>query len=491
MSERVLIIGGGLGGLFSGAILAKEGMEVTVLEKNASIGGGMQSFTRFGEVFDTGMHVLGGLQEGGNVRRLCQFLGIWDKVHVRAVPSECSERIFFAEDGRSYEIASGREGFVASLARHFPVQRDCLVHYVEALYRIVDEMDLFHLRPSADNIPKHSEEFGMPADAFIAKYISDRRLRQVVAYVNSLYGGRADETPAFVHAAISVLHINGTYRFAGGSHLFAETLADVIKDNGGRVIAGDGVCQVCTEGRRVTGVMTEKGRRIDADYYISDVHPCTLLSLMDDPKAFPKAYRTRLNEIPGSYSSFLLYLKLKPECFPYLDYTGYYIEEYDKIWDCADATCFLYMTPPEISQGKFSRKMIIASPMQWEEVSRWEETAVGHRGSKYEAWKQAQAEVLLRAMEKMFPGFRSQVEAVNAASPLTIRDYFGNKEGAMYGFAKDCRHLELSQVPVVTKIPNLLLTGQCVNLHGFCGVPLTAISTCEAILGKNYVLNKI
>ena len=94
-------------------------------------------------------------------------------------------------------------------------------------------------------------------------------------------------------------------------------------------------------------------------------------------------------------------------------------------------------------------------------------------------------------MEKMFPGFRSQVEAVNAASPLTIRDYFGNKEGAMYGFAKDCRHMELSQVPVVTKIPNLLLTGQCVNLHGFCGVPLTAISTCEAILGKNYVLNKI
>ena len=69
MSERVLIIGGGLGGLFSGAILAKEGMEVTVLEKNVSIGGGLQSFTRFGEVFDTGMHVLGGLQEGGNIRR--------------------------------------------------------------------------------------------------------------------------------------------------------------------------------------------------------------------------------------------------------------------------------------------------------------------------------------------------------------------------------------------------------------------------------------
>ena len=39
MKQRVLIIGGGLGGLFSGAILAKEGLEVTVLEKNKIIVG--------------------------------------------------------------------------------------------------------------------------------------------------------------------------------------------------------------------------------------------------------------------------------------------------------------------------------------------------------------------------------------------------------------------------------------------------------------------
>jgi hypothetical protein len=28
-------------------------------------------------------------------------------------------------------------------------------------------------------------------------------------------------------------------------------------------------------------------------------------------------------------------------------------------------------------------------------------------------------------------------------------------------------------------------------LHGFCGVPLTAIKTCEAILGMNYIIDKI
>ena len=236
MAKRVLIIGGGLGGLFCGAILAKEGLQVTILEKNATIGGGLQSFTRFGEAFDTGMHVVGGLQEGGNIRRLCKWLGIWDKVHVRAIPSECTDRLYFAEDKQYYDVASSKEGFVDSLSKHFPNQRDNLKAYVEAMYRLVDEMDLFHLRPSTRDIFSHSEEFVMPADAFIRKYISDEKLQQIVAYVNPLYGGRKDMTPAFIHATISVLHINGMNRFAGGSQLFAETLCDVIKEHGGQVI---------------------------------------------------------------------------------------------------------------------------------------------------------------------------------------------------------------------------------------------------------------
>ena len=493
---KVVIIGGGLGGLFSGAILAKEGMEVTVLEKNARIGGGLQSFTRFGEVFDTGMHVVGGLQEGGNIRRLCQYLGIWDKVHVRAVPSECSDLLYVAEDRRSYRIASGREQFVASLSGYFPHQRNNLTAYVEAMYRIVDEMDLFHLRPSTSDTFSHSEEFLMAADKFIARYITDERLQRIVAYVSPLYGGRADMTPAYVHATISMLHINGPCRFAGGSQLFAETLADFIRDCGGQVLASEEVRHIHTEGRNITGVTTSSGRCFTADCYISGIHPCALLPLLDEPTALPKAYRSRLQEIPSTPSAFLLYLKLKPQTFRYLDYTGYYMLGYDKVWEAGlqpspQANGFLYMTPPDIDQGPFSCKMIIVSPMSWQEVRRWEDSTLGHREADYEKWKQANAELLLAGMEEMFPGFRDCIEDMNTASPLTIRDYYGSKEGAMFGYAKDWKNLALSQVPVVTKIPNLLLTGQCNRLHGFCGVSLTAISTCEAILGRNAMIEKI
>ena len=65
--QTVIIIGGGLGGLFTGALLAKEGYAVTVIEKNSMIGGGLQTFSRGGITFETGMHTLGGLRPGGSV----------------------------------------------------------------------------------------------------------------------------------------------------------------------------------------------------------------------------------------------------------------------------------------------------------------------------------------------------------------------------------------------------------------------------------------
>ena len=51
--------------------------------------------------------------------------------------------------------------------------------------------------------------------------------------------------------------------------------------------------------------------------------------------------------------------------------------------------------------------------------------------------------------------------------------------------------MTLSQLPVATKVRNLLLTGQNINLHGICGVPLTAIETAEALAGRGVIVRKI
>ena len=495
MTSSIVIIGGGLGGLFTGALLAKEGQQVTVLEKNATAGGGLQSFRRYGASFDTGMHVIGGMQPGGSIRRICQFLGIADKARLMDVDDDCTDSLYFAEDHATYRIAKGRQGFVESLAAYFPEERQRLQTYVDAVYAMTDDLAMFNLRPTDELFPQRSADFMMAADAFVAKYIRHPRLRSVVAYMNPLYGGRKDQTPAFVHAIITTLYINGASRFVGGSQKFADLLADVIRQHGGQVLTRQEVDHIDVADRRVTGVTTRDGRQWQADWYVSAIHPCTLLRLMP-PTAFTKAYRDRLNSIPNAYSAFSVYIKLKPGTFPYINHSEYYMSRYDEMWNFGEPhdqwpLGFLFMTPPADQQGPYAATVLITAPMLYSETLPWEHTVSGRRGAAYEAWKEEKKRQLMAGIEAMHPGFAACVDKIVTASPLTIRDFFGVKEGSLCGYSKDYKNIALSQVPVVTKVKNLLLTGQCNNLHGFCGVPLTAISTAEVILGHNAILNQL
>lgn len=498
MKHDIIIIGAGLGGLWTGAMLAKEGCHVTILEKNGTIGGGLQNFRRFGESFDTGMHVIGGMNEGGNIRRMCDYLGITPKIRIKHVDDDCTDLLYFAEDKKHYKIAKGKTGFVDSLASYFPKERENLCRYVDAVFNITENLDLFCLRPSEGRMnlfTDHSEEFLLSADNFIANYVTDEKLRSVLAYMNPLYGGRGGQTPAYVHAIISTIYIQGASRFVGGSQHFADILAEVITQNGGRVIPGDAVEWIEVNDKMVDFVRTRKDSEYKADYYISAIHPCSLLKLMDG-KCFTKAYRQRLDGLQNAYSAFSIYIKFKKNKFPYVNHSVYYMTEYSKIWNFGNNDSqwplgFLFMTPPDSNDDKYASKALVTAPMSFDVARQWENTSVGKRGTDYEKWKQERQDELMILIEELYPGFNEMVDKVISASPLTIRDFYGVKEGTISGFSKDCNNITESQVPVVTKVRNLLLTGQNNSLHGFCGVPLTAINTSEAILGTNYIINKI
>jgi all-trans-retinol 13,14-reductase len=135
--------------------------------------------------------------------------------------------------------------------------------------------------------------------------------------------------------------------------------------------------------------------------------------------------------------------------------------------------------------------MIVNCLMPFSAVRQWENTTVGHRGSDYEQWKQQLVERVFWRLEQLHPGIRQCVDEFWSSSPLTIRDFFGQPEGALYGVRKDCQNIMLSQLPIWTKVKNLLLTGQNINLHGICGVPLTAVNTVEALVGQNKLIEKI
>lgn len=496
MKEKILIIGGGVGGLFTGAILAKEGHIVTVLEKNPTIGGGLQTFKYKGETFETGMHVLGGFQPGGTLNKICNYLGILDQLDIQPEDEDSFASITYLSEKKTYRMGSGRERFIEQLAKEFPSQRDNLTAYINELYSLADEVDLFYLRKGSDRIFSHSERFFWAADELISHFIDDKRLRDLLGFMNPMYGGMAHHTPAYIHALINVLYIEGSSRFVGGSQQLADALEKIICNAGGEVLRNKMVSEIKIEDRTVQYVETTDSSKYRADRYISAIHPCALLKLTDE-KAFPKSYRDRLNDIPNVYSAFTVYIIFKKDKFPFVNHTCYIQQDYGQVWTHGTydgkewPRGFMFFTPAEKKQGEYAHKMIINSLMSFDSVRKWEDTTVGHRGADYLEWKQQHLEQVLNRMTEFYPEFRDTIDVCFASSPLTIRDFYNEKEGALYGFRKDCQNMALSQVSIYTKVSNLLLTGQNINLHGICGVPLTAINTAEAIVGEDVIIDKI
>lgn len=494
-NDDIIIIGGGLGGLFCGALLSKFGHRVTVLEKNAIPGGGLQMFARDGVAFETGMHILGGMRHGGSINRICEFLGLAGKIKLRHTDADCMDSITFLSDGKTYRIPEGREAYTEYLCREFPHESDGIRKYVDKIYSLANEVDLFYMRPGNDSIFMHSEEFMWAADELISHFVTDPRLHDVLAYMNPMYGGMKGHTPAYIHALINVLYINGPDRFEGGSLQMALALKDVIASAGGQVLTRERVTAIDVGNRMVNAVRTETGKVFTAKHYISAIHPCAMLDITT-PGAFPKSYRERVRAIPNTYSAFSLYIIFHDNAFPYFNHTLYYQSDYGQIWEHSRFDSdwprgFMYMTPADAKQGLWASKMIVNCIMDYAQVSQWEHTVTGQRGSEYEQWKARLIEKVLDRLETLHTGFRKTVKSVYASSPLTIRDFYNQKNGALYGLRKDCKNIVFSQVPIHTKVGNLLLTGQNINLHGICGTPLTAINTAEAIVGNNVIVNAI
>ena len=98
---------------------------------------------------------------------------------------------------------------------------------------------------------------------------------------------------------------------------------------------------------------------------------------------------------------------------------------------------------------------------------------------------------MLDKVEERFPGIRNCIKTYYTSTPLSYRDYIGNDDGNLYGAVKDYQDPLATLISPKTKIPNLFLTGQSLNLHGILGTAISGLITSAALMGKNDFIEKI
>ncbi|PLX10377.1 MAG: hypothetical protein C0597_16860, partial [Marinilabiliales bacterium] len=246
---------------------------------------------------------------------------------------------------------------------------------------------------------------------------------------------------------------------------------------------------------KVDSTVLINGEIIQADYFISAIHPSITLE-MTDTKLLRKSYRTRINEIEETMSVFSIYISLKPGRFEYLNYNYYHFNN-STVWSVPNYNPkkwpqeFLFLTLPSSNSKKYAETATAMTYMDYEEVRKWEKSGIGKRGNDYEEFKKQKAEILISQIDNQFPGFRSSINNYYTSTPLSMQAYTGTKHGSMYGILHDANEPLKTRVSPKTKIPNLFLSGQNVNIHGVLGVTVSAVLTCTELLGMENLLKKI
>lgn len=495
-----VIVGSGLGGLACAYILASEGHSVVVLEKNHQIGGHLQVYSRDKAIFDTGVHYVGSMDKGENLYQFFKYFGILEKMKLKRLDEDKFDVIRF-DDGSEYAYGQGYEEFKKNMIGYFPDEKEAIDTYCEKIKETCKKFPLYNLEVSNENYQMDSSIMELNAHDYIASITKNERLRNVLAGSNQLYAGVKEMTPFYVHALIINSYLSGAYKFIDGGSQIAIQLSKGIRSFGGEILKRKKVVGAeYNEVGEINAVVLENGEKYSGKQFISNAHPAVTIDIFGEHR-FLQVYRNRIKSLKNSISTFLVHFTFYEDTFEYLNY-NIYQHHIEDVWGGVDydqktwPQTYFICTPFISKHQNYAESMSVMTYMNAEETAQWSESLhtvaePGKRGEGYEEFKKLREEQVINRIEEVFPGIREKIKAVHSASPLTFRDYIGNKDGSLYGVMKNSASPTRTQINTKTRIPNLHLTGQNISMHGILGVTVSAFVTCFAFVDKDKLIQKV
>ncbi|NNJ88230.1 MAG: NAD(P)/FAD-dependent oxidoreductase [Eudoraea sp.] len=509
-----IVIGSGMGGLATAAILSKEGQKVLVLERHYTAGGFTHIFKRKGYEWDVGIHYIGEVQrENSILRKLFDY--VTDGKLKWADMGEVYDRIVIGN--RHFDFVKGAENFKNQMISYFPEEQHAINKYVDLVFKAVKASRNFYISKAIPPflnklvgrfLRKPFYNFSdKTTDEVLRSLTSNETLIKVLTGQYGDYGLPPKQSSFIMHASVVRHYFNGGSFPVGGSSQIVGTIDPVIAASGGSILVNAEVEEVIIEKNTAIGVQMKDGKKILAKKIVSNAGIMTTYSKLLPSETVEKhRLKAQLKKVKPSVAHASLYIGLegspKELQLPKTNYWIYPAEgDHDScveryINDLSQPFPVVYLSFPSAKDPDWSNRypgkstIDIITLLPYEAFKKWADTSWKKRGNAYETFKKEISERLLKELYNHLPQLQGKVNCYELSTPLTTQHFVNYGRGEIYGLDHSPSRFKQKFLVPRTPIKNFYLTGQDIVTAGVAGALFSGMLTASAISGKN-VLKKL
>jgi all-trans-retinol 13,14-reductase len=522
-----IVVGSGMGGLTAAVLLAGQGgKRVLVLERHYEAGGFTHTFRRPGFEWDVGLHYIGQMEEGAQVRRAFDFVTggpVSGAVRWQAMPEVYDRAVFGGPSavGRRFDFRAGLENFRADLKSWFPGETRAIDGYLKAVRDCNRASGLYYAEKAVPG----------PVAAFVGGLMrrpllgwarrttrevlesltQNRELMGVLTAQWGDYGLPPGESSFAAHATIAEHYFEGASYPVGGASVLAAAMAKQLELCGGLLVTSAEVAEIQVERGRAVGVRMVDGRVLRAPLVVSDAGAAnTFGRLLKVSSPDIDRLRVKLRTVAASTAHLSLYVGLDRSdaelglagtnlwVYPGFEQRGYdhdaNVARFAADFDAPFPV--VYLSFPSAKDPDFERRhpgkatIDAITMVPYAAFARWAETRWKKRGEDYDALKERLAARLRAEVERQAPAVAGHIVHAELSTPLTTRHFMNYAEGEIYGVAATPARYALRELGARTPVRGLYLTGTDVVSLGVAGALFGGVVCASAVLGKN-LLSKV
>ena len=313
---RTVVIGGGIAGLASAALLAREGHDVTLLESQSSLGGRAGHWYAEGFRFETGpsWYLMPEVFE-----HFYRLFGTNAAEQLNLVKLDPGYRVLFEGDPNPVDIRAEREANIRLFESVQHGAGEALDRYLDSavetydmavkrfLYSSYESFRPFLVPDVLGRLGRLARLLVQPLDKFVAGFISDPRLRQILGYPAVFLGSSPDLTPSMYHLMSHLDLADGVLYPQGGFSTLITSIASIARAEGVEIITDARVMAIrVNDAKSVAGVRyvdaTGASVNLDADNVVSaaDLHHTETKLVPAGLQTYPERWWEKRMSGPGA-----------------------------------------------------------------------------------------------------------------------------------------------------------------------------------------------